>query len=120
MSEIRNAKIRSTQLGWEDHGIFTFGLNLEYGGMGQSFGGYCLDEPIKKDGKFMERVGTAVGMDAIMKILKVLEVSDWEKLPGTFVRADGDSGNIYRIGHLLKDEWFDAGQHFEKWGRFEK
>lgn len=41
--ELRNAKIRHTMLGIEDHGIFTFVLDLDYGGSGQGAGMYCLD-----------------------------------------------------------------------------
>ena len=33
-----NAKITSTHLGQEDHGIFTAWLQLDYGGSGQGFG----------------------------------------------------------------------------------
>ena len=116
MREIKNAKIRSTMLGVEDHGIFTFVLNLDYGGSGQGFGTFCLDEPLKKDGKFLGRVGTAVGMDAIMKVLDVIGVGSWEKLPGQVLRAESDMCQIYRIGHFMKDEWFDIKEHFKKWG----
>ena len=38
--EIRNAVIQSTMLGYEDHGILTCFLHLDYSGAGQGFGGY--------------------------------------------------------------------------------
>jgi hypothetical protein len=104
---MRNAKITSTMLGVEDHGIFTFMLMLDFGDSGQGYGGYALDswsEPVKR------RIGTAFGCEAIMRVLAVLEVASWEKLPGTFVRVEGGgllNGTIDRIGHPLKDKWID-------------
>lgn len=40
-----NAKIKSTMLGYEDHGILTCYLILDQAGSGQGFGGYRLDAP---------------------------------------------------------------------------
>lgn len=91
--QTENAKIGSTSLGLEDHGILTFWLFLEGGGWGCGFGGLCADGP-----------GFA---EAINKILETLEISTWEKLPGTFVRAksEGLGGRLKAVGHLLKDRW---------------
>ncbi len=109
MSEIINAEIKSTMLGMEGHGIFTVWLNLDFGGSGQGFGGYCLDEPKKVDGEHIGRFGTAYGMQKIMDLLSCLEVESWEKLPKTHIRVEREdrwNGKILRIGHLLKDRWF--------------
>ena len=38
-----NAKIRSTHLGKEDHGIMTAYLSLDFGGGCQSFGGFAFE-----------------------------------------------------------------------------
>ena len=65
--EIKNARIRSTMLGREDHGILTFMIDLEYGGGGQGFGGYGLDE---YDAEHERRVGVAASMDLISEILR--------------------------------------------------
>ena len=44
--KIKNYKITSTHLGYEDHGIFTFYLNLKGAdGVHVSVGGYALDSP---------------------------------------------------------------------------
>jgi hypothetical protein len=113
MREIKNAKITGTFLGVEDHGIATFYINLNYGGGGQSAGTYAIDQPIKDaNGKFVCRQGTAKGLQAILTILKVLEVDSWEKLIGENIRVDSDMDGVYRIGHLLKDNWFDFKEHF--------
>lgn len=114
-TEIKNAKIESTMLGNEDHGIMSFYLYLDYGGAGQGFGGYCLDNPIKdKDGNFIKRQGCAAGMDLIMKILQTLEVGSWEKLPGTVLRVEGSWNKITKIGHFMKDKWLDVELHFKE------
>jgi hypothetical protein len=107
---IRNAKIVKTTLGVEDHGIFSAWLHVDFGGSGQGFGGYALDgKPAKRNGQSIRR-GTAFGCDFITGILRTLEVDTWEKLPGTFCRVDGSDGLANRIGHLLKEQWFDPNE----------
>jgi hypothetical protein len=75
------AKVESTMLGPEDHGIWTAQLHLTgmTGGWGQSAGGFSLDEP--QDGA--RRRGTAFGMDQIIAIVETLGCGDWEHAAGT-------------------------------------
>ena len=94
MPEIRNAQIKSTFLGREDHGIPTCFLYLDYGGGGQGFGGYDL----QFEGK---------GIGFLMDVLRVVEVGSWEELPGKYVRAEADSSKVYRIGHITKEHWYE-------------
>ena len=106
--EIKNAKIESTTLGYEDHGIFTFMLHLDYGHSGQGFGGYALDEPKPPlDRLRVDRQGTAMGMQVIIEILNTVGVQNWEDLPGQYIRVEADHTKVIRIGHLLEDKWFD-------------
>jgi len=108
MGEIRNAKITGTTLGYEDHGILTCFLHLDYGDSGQGFGGWTLDNPVKdSEGKFINRVGTEAGMMFIKEVIDVLEVKSWEKLKGEYIRVECDHMKVYRIGHIIKDNWFD-------------
>lgn len=112
MKEIRNALIESTMLGWEDHGILTCWLTLDYSGAGQGFGGWGLDEPKfendNRNGKFLGRFGTNFGMQFVASIMKAVGAESWEKLKGMHCRVDiGEDGRIARIGHFLKDQWFD-------------
>jgi len=93
MSEIRNAVIKSTKLGKEDHGVMTFMIHLEYDCAGQGFGGYVL--------------GGEFGIAAIAGVLKIAGVSNWEDLRGRPVRADATNNKVCRLGHYLKDEWLD-------------
>ena len=122
---IKNAKVTRTFLDVEDHGILTCNLDLDYGdSSGQGFGGWSLDEPKRDENdKILGRFGTAEGMEYIRRLLSVLGVEQWEKLPGTFVRVetdgDGWGGKILRIGHPLKDRWFDPKAMFEEF-RLEK
>jgi len=71
--------VKSTHLGWEDHGIFSFMIDFDFGGTGQGFGNYSLDTFDKIQDK---RVGTAFGLAIIMKILEVAKVNKWEDLVG--------------------------------------
>ena len=109
--EIENARIKSTQLGIEDHGIFTFFLHLEYDGAGQGFGGYALDEWSKKA---ETRVGSGLGIEMIRKILEVVGVDNWEDLPGKYIRVEHDNMGVYQIGHITKNKWFSPKELFTK------
>lgn len=106
---IKNAKIISTMLGTEDYGILTCYITLDYGDSGcQGFGGYSLDNPVKDpNGKHMGREGTAYGMKFIQRILTVVGVNTWEDLKGQHCRVEGSFDKIERIGHLIKNVWFD-------------
>lgn len=107
--EVKNAKIRKTTLGIEDHGILTCYVHLEGDGWGVGFGGFTLDGPIKRGNEFSHREGTAYGMEFINRVLKTLEINSWEKLPGAIVRckSEGWGGRCLAIGHPLKEQWFE-------------
>ncbi|NIQ78453.1 MAG: hypothetical protein GTN93_10245 [Anaerolineae bacterium] len=91
-------------------------IDLDYGGSGQGFGGYGFDNP-KNPGKYDgKRIGTAYGCEFIRRLLDTLEVEKWEDLPGTHVRADSEMTKVYRIGHILKDKWFDPQELAEEMG----
>lgn len=109
--ETKNAVIESTMLGIEDHGILTCFLYLNYGGSSQGFGGYSFDEYDKGKDK---RVGVAWGMEFIRNVLETLEVESWEDLTGERCRVVSDSGKVYRIGHFLKDQWFDPDKDLSR------
>lgn len=107
MNEILNAQIKTTQLGREDHRIFTFGLTLAIqGGLGVTVGGYAMDRYDKlKD----SRVGTAYGMNLVIRILDVVGVDTWEELKGKYIRVEVpfNSGPVTKIGNLMEDKWVD-------------
>lgn len=110
--DIRNARIVSTKFGFEDHGVFTFYLCLDYGdAMIQSAGGYCLDE---HDDKTKTRRGDPRAIELISRILAVAGVKEWEQLPGKFIRVRQDHSTVYAIGHMLKDKWLVFDEFFER------
>lgn len=98
-----NARIDSTMLGIEDHGIMTFSLGLSFNSCGQGFGGYALDG---KAGK----VGHSKSIQCIRKILETVDVMKWEQLQGKLIRirkVSEFSGPIKEIGHIMEDKWFN-------------
>lgn len=103
-SEIRNAQITHTMLGLEDHGLFTFMLTLDYGGTCQGAGGWRLDSPTKNDPRM------AKSIEILKRVLEICGVQKWEDIPGKYVRVDASYSKVYRIGHVIKNEWLD----FEK------
>jgi len=111
MGITENGKIERTSLGWGGGApVLTAFVHIVFDGTGQGFGGFALDIPIKDStGKFLRREGTAWGMEFISRILRTLEVDEWEKLPGTIIRVRRIArwgSNITAIGHAYKDRWF--------------
>ena len=85
------AKVDSTFLGWEDHGIFTSMIHLDYGNGAQGAGGYSLDqynETIKR------RIGTAYGMEFIIRTMKAFGVREWDKIQGKTIFALKENGMV--------------------------
>lgn len=89
------AKIAAVSLGYEDHGIFTLMLHLDYGHSGQGAGGYTLDTPVHKDGKFKGRRGTAYGMEWIIRTMRAVGVKDWSELKGKTILAIRESDQLH-------------------------
>ena len=114
-NEIVNAKITSTKLGYEDHGIMTCWLFLEGNGWGGGFGGYGLDDYDKEKER---RVATAQGLEAIIQLMKALDVENWENLKGKYIRCEigkiGGGRGVTKVGHLIKDQWFSFEEFFNK------
>lgn len=102
--ETKNAKITSTMLGIEDHGILSFMLHLDYGGGGQGAGGWALDTWSEADDR---RIGHACGSEVILRICATVGVSKWEDLPGKHIRVKADHSKVHAIGHITDDRWLD-------------
>lgn len=102
--ETKNARIESTMLGTEDHGILTCYLTVAYDKcLRQGFGGYALD---RFDKTRDCRIGTAYGMEFVSRIMQTIGVEKWEDLKGKYCRIRGNSVKIYAIGHITDDVWF--------------
>lgn len=80
----RIAKIESTFLGRQDHGIMTATLQVSYGGTGQGVGGFALDAPPTEGAREAgrRRVGTAYGMEWVVRCMDACGVDSWEKIKG--------------------------------------
>lgn len=76
------AKIESTFLGFEDHGILTAYVNVNYGSASQGIGGYDLRD---KAGPFIDR------------LLKACGVTSWEKLVGRTIYVLSEGGRVVGI-----------------------
>lgn len=107
--ETRNARITKTQLGTEDHGIFTFWLYTESGGTGQGVGGYAIGFPdCDREDKW------PVSLELIHKILQIVGVDSWEDLSGKYIRVKADWEKVYAIGNILEDRWLNFGEYFSE------
>ena len=112
--EIRNAKITSTMLGREDHGIMTFIIFVEIGACSRcGIGGYAIDQ---YDRKSESRLFSAKGLEAISKILETVGTEKWEELPGKYIRIkdNGWGSTIDEIGNLMDEKWFNLREFFAK------
>lgn len=85
------AKITSTMLGYEDHGILTAHLNLDYGDGAQGAGNYNLSP---SNGSACARW--------VIGVMDVCGVDRWEKVVGRTVFAvlDGERGLVVALEPL--------------------
>lgn len=112
--KILNAKITNVNIGYEDHGILTFGITLEIvNGGSRVFGYYSLDGWDKEKNK---RVCSAKSMECLTEIMKVVGVRNWEDLNGKYVRIEdnGLSSTVDTIGNIIKDDWFNIREFFKE------
>ena len=93
-TEIKNARITRTEIGFHDGfgSIPCLWIHLDYGGAGQAFGGHGLG------GTFTHAM--------LYGIINALEAPSWEKLTGMYCRVESGHSKVVRIGHVLKDQWY--------------
>lgn len=86
-------KVSEVFLGYEDHGILTMLLDIDFGGSGQGFGGMILSTHDEKSDK---NRGTVAGTDLICRMLDLFHVRDLQKIKGRYVIAlrEKPMGNI--------------------------
>lgn len=87
----RIARIERTFLGFEDHGIFTGILSLDYGGSAQAAGLLCLDYNDRELGERVESTPGAVHR-WVIGVLRACGVDSWEKVKGRTVIAICEEG----------------------------
>jgi hypothetical protein len=107
--EIKNAVITEASITINGKGILDCWLTLDYGGSGQGFGGYALQLP--KDWAHYSMLGPAGHF--IYRVMEIAGVNDFDELTGKSIRVDSDNSKVYRIGHIVNDDWFDPKADFE-------
>lgn len=107
---ICNAVIENVSLSISDHGVLTGWIDLNYGGAGQSFGGFGLYLP--KDFKHHEIKSFAGHF--IFRCIEIGGVEKWEHLKGKTIRVEkeGMLDPIKGIGHIVKEDWFYPEKDF--------
>lgn len=109
MIENRNAVITSATITNDDHGLLSAWVALDYGGSGQSFGGYSLYLP--KSFRHHANSPNYAG-HFIWRVMEVAGVSEWSQLKGKTVRVRCEHSEVHALGHIVKDDWFDPGKDF--------
>jgi len=115
-AEIKNALIRETKIEF-NKGMMTAWIYLDYGegSIQQGFGGYELDHHDAQrkllDEKFTRKPSKLMGL-FVSRVIRVVDAVSWEKLVGKTLRVEADHLKVYRIGHYLKDDWFDPDEDF--------
>ena len=113
--DVVNAIIESATIVVERGFILSSYISFDYGGAGQSFGGYVLGGT----------AGTAAGRhegpnfaaEWIMGVLRAAGVDNWSKLQGKAVRVRREKGLVTAIGHIVRDDrWFHAKDAFTRLG----
>ena len=90
---IKNAIIERAVITNDDHGLLSAWLFLTYGDSGgQGFGGYALYLPasFKHGGKGQQNFAGHF----IWRVMEVVGVSEWDRLPGKTIRVRADSGKV--------------------------
>lgn len=109
--ERKNAIIASATLGIEDHGILTVSLCFEYECGCQCFGGYAMDSYDKTKKR---RIGTAYGMEFVIRVMNTVGVTEWSQLKGKHVRVEAERCKVHAIGNIVKNVWFNPEQDLKE------
>ena len=97
--KLKNATIQKATITAADHGVLSVWLDLDFGGSGQGFGGYVNYSPkvprFDTTGRFLWR------------IMEIAGVVSWDCVVGKSIRVQATPSKVHKIGHILKDDWFD-------------
>lgn len=113
MKKLENAKITHADLSMADYGCLTLAISLEGNNWGTVFGGYCIGKGYLGATRF---AGSGKGIEEIMRIMDVVGVDNFSELKGKYVRVEVETGSspIKKIGHIIKDKWFDYNEFYKE------
>ena len=98
-------KIKSCFLGFEDHGIFTFWLEVDYGGCCQSVGARVLS--------YRDEKSLPGALDFIIRIIKACGVRSWDQVAGRTVYFLWSSEKPWNMSPLgIQNLEIDPGELF--------
>jgi hypothetical protein len=107
--EIKNAIIVTAEIEISERGPLDCWISLDYGDSGvQGFGGYALYLP--KSYAHYKLMGVAG--HHIYRILEVAGVTKWSQLKGRTIRVESTWSKVFRVGHIVKDDWYDPAADF--------
>ena len=111
--KIENCKISHVDLSMADHGCMTLGVCLEGKGFGVIYGGRCLGHGYLGAENFDSAPNA---MEYIMRIMDVVGCERFSSMEGRYVRVatKGWGSNIYIIGNIIDDKWFDQSSFFNE------
>lgn len=122
----RIAKVDYTMLGYEDHGILTAYVGLDFGGLHQGAGGYSFDE---WDAALNRRVvRSGFGLAFVAAVINAAGVTKWEDVKGRtlFALTEGEGfgqkivglaplptemGERFLFAHLVDEFHLEAEAH---------
>lgn len=112
---IENVKITNTSITMEDHGILTFYIIVEGAGIRVNLGGYCIGSGYLGAQEFTAESGG--GLVAMMNIMNVVGVHQWEDLKGKYcrIKTEGRGSTVSIIGNIIENKWFDMKKFFEEY-----
>lgn len=94
-SEIKNARISDVFLGFQDHGIFTCMITVDYDGSSQAVPALNLSKNASS---------------YLIQLLNTFQVSSFDLIKGQYCRVKLEDGMITHIGHIVNNVWLDANQ----------
>lgn len=109
MIETKNAIITAARIDMGDRGLLTAWLTLDYGGSGQSFGGYSLYLPAS----FSHHNLSSPAGHFLFRCMEVAGVEVWDGIVGKTVRVRAEHNGVEAIGHITKDDWFCPEEDFK-------
>ena len=108
--ETRNAIITGARLDMGDRGLLTAWLDLDYGGTGQSFGGWALYLPKS----YSHHELKSVAGHFIFRCMEIAGADEWNKIVGKSIRVKAEHSKVHAIGHITKDDWFQPSMDFKE------